>query len=243
MSGSASHCLYPFTTDTEKANVSSRRDILKAIGMNQIENKPFLEGRTISLLRISESHRAGIRAWVTHAPDSEFEYMSYGPFKNQKDFDSWFDESLSTCERQVLCLSKDGANSIGLMSLMREDINNQVVEIGSIQFSPEIQRTVEATEALFLLINYVFENLGYRRLEWKCDINNLRSKKAASRLGFKFEGVFRQHMMVKGRNRDTAWYSIIDSDWPQLKPKFESWLKPENFIDGKQKSPLAMANS
>ncbi len=211
--------------------------------MNQQRNKPFLEGKTVSLYRISEDQRTSITAWITKAPDSDFDYMSYGPFRNQKDFDSWFDANLSTNDRQILCLSRDSLNCDGLISLMREDIHNLVVEIGSIQFSPELQRTVEATEALYLIIGFVFEELGYRRLEWKCDNNNTRSKTAASRLGFKFEGIFRKHMIVKGKNRDTAWYSIIDSEWPQLKPKYEAWLNPDNFMDGKQKFPLTIEKS
>ena len=105
----------------------------------------------------------------------------------------------------------------------------RVVEVGHIVYSPALQRTPLATEAQFLLMRYAFETLGYRRYEWKCNALNAPSRRAALRFGFKFEGLFRQHMIAKGRNRDTAWFSILDSEWPARKAAFERWLAPENF--------------
>ncbi len=106
--------------------------------------------------------------------------------------------------------------------------------------SPAMQRTPGATESMYLLADYVFDELGYRRYEWKCNDLNAPSKRAAERLGFTFEGVFRQHMVVKGRNRDTAWFSMLDSEWPAIKRAFEAWLAPENFdIEGRQRQSLA----
>jgi len=104
----------------------------------------------------------------------------------------------------------------------------------------ELQRTAAATEAMYLFARYVFEDLGYRRYEWKCNALNEPSRRAAERLGFTFEGIFRQHMIMKGRNRDTAWFSMLDSEWPARKAEFERWLDPANFDNGKQRSPLRM---
>jgi RimJ/RimL family protein N-acetyltransferase len=119
---------------------------------------------------------------------------------------------------------------------------NGVIEVGHIFFSPALQKTPIATEAIFLLMRYVFEELGYRRFEWKCDNGNAPSKRAAERFGFTPEGLFRQHMIVKGRNRDTAWFSILDREWPALKLAYEAWLDPQNFApDGQQKSQLRTA--
>ena len=115
-----------------------------------------------------------------------------------------------------------------------------VVEVGSILYSPRLQRTRGATEAMYLLARYVFEELGYRRYEWKCNALNEASRAAAIRLGFTFEGVFRRHMIVKDRNRDTAWYSIIDAEWPARKARLERWLSLENFdAEGRQRTPLS----
>ncbi len=125
-------------------------------------------------------------------------------------------------------IDKGTGRAEGRQALMRIDARNGVIEIGSIMWGPAIARTRAATEALFLFADYIF-GLGYRRFEWKCNDLNLPSKRAAERFGFSFEGLFRQHMVVKGLNRDTAWYSIIDGDWPRLRVGYESWLSPENF--------------
>ena len=112
---------------------------------------------------------------------------------------------------------------------MRIDAANRVIEVGNIMYTPAMQRTAGATEAQYLFARYVFDELGYRRYEWKCNNLNAPSKRAAKRFGFSFEGVFRQHMIVKGRNRDTAWFSITDREWPLVKNAFEYWLRADNF--------------
>jgi RimJ/RimL family protein N-acetyltransferase len=112
---------------------------------------------------------------------------------------------------------------------MRIDAPNRVIEVGNIMYTPAMQRTAGATEAQYLLAAYVFDELGYRRYEWKCNNFNAPSKRAAKRFGFTFEGVFRQHMIVKGRNRDTAWFAMLDGEWPARKAAYERWLAPENF--------------
>ena len=127
---------------------------------------------------------------------------------------------------------------------MRIDPANGVAEVGHILFGPRLARSRGATEAILLLARWVFDGLGYRRLEWKCDNRNEPSKRAALRFGFKYEGLFRQHQVVKGENRDTAWYSIIDSEWPARKAAFERWLAPENFgAQGQQKVSLSSLNA
>src|ERR1051325_4945194 len=123
---------------------------------------------------------------------------------------------------------------------MRIEPTHRVIEVGSILFTPLLQRSTGATEAMFLMARHIFEDLGYRRYEWKCDSRNEPSRRAAVRLGFTFEGIFRQHMIVKGRNRDTAWYSMLDREWPARKEALEKWLNPANFTaDGRQISPLS----
>jgi RimJ/RimL family protein N-acetyltransferase len=115
-----------------------------------------------------------------------------------------------------------------------------VVEVGNILYTPAIQRSIAATEAMYLMARHVFDELGYRRYEWKCNELNLPSRRAALRYGFAYEGTFRQHMIVKGRNRDTAWFAMLDSDWPRVRTAFEAWLDPGNFdADGRQRSSLS----
>jgi RimJ/RimL family protein N-acetyltransferase len=123
---------------------------------------------------------------------------------------------------------------------MRIEPTHKVIEVGSILYTPALQRTAGATEAMYLMAKHVFEDLGYRRYEWKCNALNAPSRSAALRLGFSFEGIFRQHMIVKGENRDTAWFSMLDSEWPARREAFETWLDPSNFdAQGRQKMPLA----
>ena len=123
---------------------------------------------------------------------------------------------------------------------MRIEPAHGVVEVGNILLSPILQRTTAATEAMYLMARHVFDDLGYRRYEWKCNAENEPSRRAALRLGFSFEGIFRQHMVIKDRNRDTAWFAMLDHEWPARKQAIETWLDPANFVaDGKQRYKLA----
>ena len=132
-------------------------------------------------------------------------------------------------------IGKASGKVAGRQALMRIDPVHGAIEIGNIYWGPLISRKPAATEAQFLFMQYIFDELGYRRYEWKCNDNNAPSKRAAERFGFQFEGIFRQHMVTKGNNRDTAWFSIIDSEWPALKQAYQAWLAPENFdSDGQQ---------
>jgi len=135
--------------------------------------------------------------------------------------------------------SKSG-KAVGVAAYMRIDRDNGVIEVGHLNFSPRLQATTAATEAMYLMMRRAFDELGYRRYEWKCDSLNEGSRRAAVRLGFVFEGIFRQAVVYKGRNRDTAWYSVLDSEWPALRAGFERWLSPDNFDEaGRQRRTLA----
>jgi RimJ/RimL family protein N-acetyltransferase len=137
-------------------------------------------------------------------------------------------------------IPKSSASAAGYASYMRIDQANGVVEVGNILMTPALQRTTAATEAMYLMARHVFEDLGYRRYEWKCNALNEPSRRAALRYGFTFEGIFRQHMIVKSQNRDTAWFSLLDHEWPARKRAFEAWLNPANFdANGRQLKALS----
>ena len=167
-------------------------------------------------------------------------YMPYGPFETAKAFDEWLLERAALTDPYVYAILDPDGHALGIAALMNIHPEMGVIEVGHIAYSPALQRTRLGTEAQFLLASYAFDTLGYRRYEWKCNALNAASRGAAQRYGFSFEGIFRQHMVVKGRNRDTAWYSIIDREWPARKTAFERWLAPENFdAQGQQKARLS----
>jgi RimJ/RimL family protein N-acetyltransferase len=168
-------------------------------------------------------------------------YLAYGPFERLDDYRAWL-ETVAASEDPLFhtILDADSGKAIGIASLMRIDPANGVIEVGHINYSPLLQRKPHATEAMYLLMKRVFDELGYRRYEWKCDNCNDPSKAAAERYGFTYEGLFRQATVYKGRNRDTAWFSITDKEWPAIKRGFEQWLAPANFdAAGGQRSKLA----
>ena len=157
-------------------------------------------------------------------------YMPYGPFKNLSSFKNYLKKHCLNKEPFFYAIySKKLKSFCGLASYLRIKPKIGTIEVGWITYAPNLQRTVEATEAMYLMMKNVFENLGYRRYEWKCDNLNQKSKKTAQRLGFIFEGVFRQAAIYKKRNRDSAWFSIIDKEWKQCKNKFQRYLKRSNF--------------
>ncbi len=170
-------------------------------------------------------------------------YMPYGPWDSFEQFAEWLKEREAARDPWFYAfIRRDTGKACGMGAFMRCDAANGVIEIGHIWMAPGLQRTREATEAIFLMIRHCFDDLGVRRLEWKCDALNAPSRKAAERFGFSFEGIFHQHMIVKGRNRDTAWYAMLDKDWPRVRAGFERWLRPENFDGkGRQKAPLKVA--
>jgi RimJ/RimL family protein N-acetyltransferase len=167
-------------------------------------------------------------------------YLPYGPFESLAAYRAWADQVAATDDPQFHAIVDAASDRpVGIASLMRIDTANGVIEVGHIKYTPALQRTAAATEAMYLLMRRVFDELGYRRYEWKCDALNAPSRAAAVRLGFMFEGIFRQAIVYKGRNRDTAWYSIIDGEWPALKSAYEWWLAADNFdAQGRQRRRL-----
>ncbi len=160
-------------------------------------------------------------------------YLPYGPFKDQATFTQWFEQTCFGDDPFFhVVRRKDTNEAIGLASFLRINPDAGSIEIGHIHFSPLLQQTTMATEAMYLMMKRVFDELGYRRYEWKCDALNEPSIQAAKRLGFTYEGTFRQAAIYKQRNRDTAWFSITDHEWPGIKDSFEQWLAPANFDDG-----------
>jgi len=205
------------------------------------------EGRTIRLAPL-DAHEHLESLWAaTGGPQNEhlWTYMFESPFQNRASFEANLqrkEESEDPLFYSIL--EKGSGDAVGWAAYMRMEPLHRVIEIGSIMFSPPIQRTLGATEAMYIMARHAFEGMNYRRYEWKCDALNEPSRRAAMRLGFTFEGVFRQHMVVKGRNRDTAWYSMLDSDWPARKRAFEEWLDPANFdATGKQRISLSALNN
>ena len=168
-------------------------------------------------------------------------HLAYGPFANQAVFTKWLEDRAATEDPLFYAIVDRAAGGArGMASFLRMEPVHGVIEIGHIWFAPALQRTRQATEAIYLLARHAFDDLGYRRLEWKCDSLNEPSRRAAERFGFVYEGMFRQHMVVKGRNRDTAWYSILDGEWPAVRAAFEAWLAPENFdSEGRQLHSLS----
>lgn len=201
-----------------------------------------LEGQYARLEPLHPAHHGASLLASRLAPGAEarFRYLFDPAPRDSSEFAAWLQKAADSADPLFFAvIDKLTDRAEGRQALMRIDTTHGVIEIGSILWGPAIARTRVATESLLLFAAYVFDRLGYRRLEWKCDNRNEPSKRAAERFGFSFEGVFRQHMVVKGRNRDTAWFAITDGDWPRLKRGFEAWLRPENFdAIGLQKTRL-----
>jgi RimJ/RimL family protein N-acetyltransferase len=168
-------------------------------------------------------------------------YLFQEPFTDFESYRNWL-EQVAKADDPLFHTIVDlkSGKAVGVATFMRIDRTMGVIEVGNINYSPLLQKTPAATEAMFLMMARVFDELGYRRYEWKCDSLNAPSRAAALRLGFKYEGLFRQAVVYKGRNRDTAWFSIIDAEWPALKRAYQQWLAPENFDgEGRQRRGLA----
>ena len=200
-----------------------------------------LAGRRARLEPLSADAHAGDLHAAQEGDPALWEFMPYGPFGDAGAFRAHVAAQAGSSDPAffaVIDLAGSG-RAAGVTSYLRAEPDHRVIEIGHIWFGPALQRTVQATEALFLMMDHAFRGLGVRRLEWKCNAANERSRAAAARLGFTYEGTFRQHMIVKGRNRDTAWFSIVDDEWPALRERFETWLDPSNFdAAGRQRQPL-----
>ncbi len=194
----------------------------------------------------ADAHSRGL--FAAFAQDSDhrnWTYLPYGPFAQLQDFRRWAN---TACTKEDplfhTVIDNDTNRAVGMASYLRINPPVGVIEVGHIHFSPKLQRTPMATEAMYLMMRRVFDQLGYRRYEWKCDALNQPSNRAARRLGFSFEGIFRQATMYKNRNRDTAWYAILDHEWPAIKAAFAAWLDPDNFEDsGIQRNSLVMPSN
>ena len=199
-----------------------------------------IEGKLVDLKPLIASEFAE-ELFISNAIDKEginWEYLPYGPFENLSDYIDWI-QSFEEHNDPVFfaIISKKLKKAIGIASYLRINPNDGLIEVGHINYSPLLQRTTEGTEAMFLMMQWAFDN-GYRRYEWKCNALNMRSRKAAQRLGFSYEGVFRQMTISKGRNRDTAWFAIIDKDWQVIQKCFHQFLADIN-LDEKSKYSLS----
>jgi RimJ/RimL family protein N-acetyltransferase len=202
-----------------------------------------IEGKLVDLKPLIASEFAE-ELFISNAIDKEginWAYLPYGPFDSQADYAKWI-KSFEEGDDPIFfaIISKKLKKAIGIASFLRINPTKGLIEVGHINYSPLLQKTTEATEAMFLMMKWVFDN-GYRRYEWKCNALNLKSRRAAQRLGFSYEGVFRQMTISKGRNRDTAWFAIIDKEWAEIEKCFDQFLSESNF-DNNGKSKVSLTS-
>ncbi len=200
-----------------------------------------LAGAHCRVERLTARHAAALHAAFAAAPDGRgWTYMPYGPFPDAGAYRAWVEREALGDDPLYYAIVPASGGAAGVASYLRIKPEAGVIEVGNIALAAALQRTTAATEAMYLMMRHAFDDLGYRRYEWKCDALNAASRAAAPRFGFAFEGIFRQALVYKGRNRDTAWYAIVDTDWPAIRTAFESWLAPENFdASGRQRRKLA----
>lgn len=206
----------------------------------KLPNQEVMIGTYCQLEVLSAEQHAALlyRSFVGH--DQVWDYLPYGPFSSASQYHRWARETVEMTDVVFYAIKNLQSGAFeGVASFLRIKPEMGSIEVGHINLSPALQKTPAATEAMYLMMEWAFD-AGYRRYEWKCDANNIPSRRAAQRLGFSFEGVFRQAAIVKGRNRDTAWFAAIDSEWPALKEAFKAWLSPTNFaVDGRQHERLS----
>ena len=204
--------------------------------------RKVMEGRLVRLEPLDAAKHGDGLFETSSVPDAmeRFRWLPDYPPQTRTEFQPWLEKAEASSDPLFFTvIDKASGKVVGRQTLMRIEPAHGVIEIGNVYWGPLMSRTPMATEAQFLFMNYAFDDLGYRRYEWKCDNDNRPSKRAAERFGFQFEGIFRQDRVVKGKNRDTAWFSIIDGEWPALKKAYEGWLDPDNFDrDGVQKKRL-----
>ena len=213
-------------------------------GAPPLEHRP-LEGNRCSLIPLDPSHAAALhRAFSADTTGTLWTYMPIGPFATEADYADWVAGAAEQTDPLFYTIiDKASGAPAGVTSYLRITPLHGVVEVGWITFAPSLKKTATATEAMYLIMQHAFD-LGYRRYEWKCDALNAPSRKAAERLGFVYEGTFRQAVVVKGRNRDTAWFSITDKEWPVVGAALRAWLAHQNFDErGKQLKPLSFFQS
>jgi RimJ/RimL family protein N-acetyltransferase len=203
-----------------------------------------LKGRWVTLAPLDASAHAEALYEGSNgdaARESVWTYLFDGPYHSLDEFRASIEAKSRSVDPLFFAVMDNASRrAVGYQTFLRIDPPNRVIEVGNIMYTPAMQRTAGATEAQYLFARYVFDELGYRRYEWKCNALNAPSRRAALRFGFTFEGIFRQHMIVKGRNRDTAWFAMLDGEWPARKAAYERWLAPDNFDDdGRQKLRLS----
>jgi RimJ/RimL family protein N-acetyltransferase len=199
-----------------------------------------MSGRFCRMEPLTVEHAEALHEANSRSPDArDWTYLPYGPFRDGSEYREWVERVAAQDDPLFFTIFDTAGKAVGVASFMRIDRANGVIELGHLKFSPLMQRSPISTEAIFLMLKRSFDELGYRRCEWKCDSLNMPSRAAAERFGFVFEGIFRKAIVYKGRSRDTAWYSIIDSEWPALRAAYERWLSPENFdAAGRQRARL-----
>jgi RimJ/RimL family protein N-acetyltransferase len=206
-------------------------------------SRKTLEGRYARLEPLDAKKHGDELHLASSGPEAEryWRYSAEGPYPDRASFEPWLKASEASADPLMFAIIDRATGRVGgRQTFLRIVPDHGVIEVGYILFGTDIARTRVATEAIYLFARHVFDDLGYRRFEWKCDNANEASKVAAERFGFTFEGIFRQHMIRKSANRDTAWFSMLDGEWPQRKAAFEAWLAPDNFDnDGRQKKRLA----
>ena len=217
-------------------------EVIEAWRTRPLPPKEPLEGRTcrVEPLDYARHAEALYKAFIKDSESRNWTYLPYGPFEGRESFNIWL-KSVASADDPLFhsVIDLKTGQAAGVASYLRINPSDGVIEVGHIHFSPLLQRTTLSTEAMYLMMKRVFDELGYRRYEWKCDALNTPSRAAALRLGFAFEGIFRQATMYKGRNRDTAWYAIIDKEWPEIRDAYTAWLDPSNFDEsGNQLSSL-----
>lgn len=214
-----------------------------ALSPARLPGRSTTEGRYVTLVPLDPTAHGDALWEATRGPENDplWVYLFEGPFPDRAAFDSELQRKAQSDDPLFFAILDNATGSaLGWAAFMRVDPKNRCIEVGSILYTPALQRTRGATEAMYLMARRVFEELGYRRYEWKCNALNEPSRRAALRLGFTFEGEFRQHMVIKGRSRDTAWFSMLDTEWPARKAAFERWLHPSNFDDrDRQRSSLS----
>ncbi|MDU8943008.1 GNAT family N-acetyltransferase [Ovoidimarina sediminis] len=201
--------------------------------------RTVLEGRHVTLEPLSRAHLSQLHE-ANRQDDRIWVYLPYGPFTTEAEYGAWLDWAAASEDPLFFAIRpRSIGQAQGVASYLRIAPEAGSIEVGHINFAAPLQRTIAATEAMYLMMRWAF-GAGYRRYEWKCNASNFGSRRAAERLGFSFEGVFRQAAVIKGRNRDTAWFAAIDGEWPALEAAFEAWLSPENFdADGHQRQSLS----
>lgn len=207
----------------------------------KVPHNLHLEGQRIRLEPLQASHAAALHAsYIANGDDTIWDYLPYGPFSTAEDYADWIEVNARAGDPYFFAIYDNSFDCyVGVASYLRINPEMGSIEVGHINFAPFFQRSFGATEVMYLMMRWAFEQ-GYRRYEWKCNALNLRSRRAAQRLGFSYEGIFRQAAISKGRNRDTAWLAMIDKEWEELDAAFKRWLSPNNFdSDGRQKQSLS----